>query len=146
MIRNRIRFRRNRLGDRNQLLYHSEPLMGTHRVAVPYPPTNVKEHDQYFDMELALNGFKKEELQVILIDNILTVVGEKENRIVRDEIAYIQKEYDFDTFKREFELDDITDPARIEAFLKEDKLVIRLYHKDESKAEEGNPARMIPIQ
>lgn len=146
MIRNRIRYRRNRLGDRNQLLYHSEPLIGTHRVSIPYPPTNVKEHDQYFDMELALNDFKKEEVQVILIDKTLTIVGEKENRIVRDEIAYIQKEYDFNSFKREFELDDITDPTRIEAFFKDDKLVIRLYKKDVNKDAEDNTARMIPIQ
>lgn len=146
MIRNKIRSRRKRLIDREEFLYDSGALISSHSHYIPYPPTNVKEHEAFFDLELAINDFNKEELTVLIEGNMLTVEGEKENRVVRDELAYIQKEYDFDSFKRVFELDDITDPSKTEAFMKEEKLFIRLYHKEETEETvKETPSRTIPI-
>ncbi|MEM6629208.1 MAG: Hsp20/alpha crystallin family protein [Bacteroidota bacterium] len=131
MIRNKIRPRRDRLINREEFLYGKASLMAAQKHTIPYPPVNVKNSSEYYDLELVVPGFSKEELTVFLEDNFLTIKGKKNKRIVRDEVEYIQKEYDLDFFKRVFELDDITDLERIKASYIEGVLTVRLYHKEE---------------
>jgi molecular chaperone IbpA len=45
-----------------------------------YPPHNIVRHsDNLFILELAVAGFKKHQLSIELLDNVLTVKGTKEN-------------------------------------------------------------------
>ena len=132
MIRNKLRPRRDRLMNREEFLYGKASLTSSQKYNIPYPPVNVTNGPEYYDLELAVPGFSKEELDIFLEDNFLVIKGKKNKKIVRDEVEYIQKEYDLDFFKRVFELDEITDLEKIKASYVEGILTVRLYHKEEN--------------
>jgi len=76
-----------------------------HRVSTPsqtYPPYNiVKYTDTSYVIELAVAGFREEELDVTLENNILTVSGSQENR---EEREYLFQGLSAKSFNRTFTL------------------------------------------
>ncbi|RMG16424.1 MAG: Hsp20/alpha crystallin family protein [Bacteroidetes bacterium] len=111
---------------------------------IPYPPTNVKEHEKYYDMEIALPGFNKDEIQIDVANGVLSVRASHKTTIERDETPYIQQEYDFSAFERHYQLADITDENHIEARYENGILKLRLYHKQQQAPKKK--AKHIPIE
>ncbi len=144
MIRNRMRNRRGRLLDTEDFLHNSGNLVSAHSHYIPYPSTNVKHHEEYYDLEVALPGFKKEEIEVLLKDGILTISGEKSGDKDVDHTEFIHKEHDMDSFERSFQLGDITDEEKIEASFENGMLKIRLYHKPQN-APEAHHTKQIQV-
>lgn len=112
--------------------------MNAHSHYIPYPSANVKKHQDFFDLELAVPGFKKEELEIILFHGVLRVKGEKAVERVTDGTQFIRKEHDLESFEREFELGEDADEERIDAKYEEGMLKIRLYRKNEGKEDAVN--------
>ena len=67
------------------------------------PRVNIKKHGLIFEMEIAMPGFKKEEILITVQDDILTIKGERQ---VEEKIdsEYILKELDTDSVERKFKL------------------------------------------
>ena len=87
-----------------------------------YPPYNIIRHnDNKFDIEIAVAGFKEEELNVEYKDNTITVEGTKEEK--QDE-GYAHRGIASRSFRRVWHLEDYTEA--VEAELKDGLLKIHL--------------------
>lgn len=68
------------------------------------PPVNIRHDGKIFDLELAVPGFKKDEIHITVKDAILTIRGEKSKKESAAKSKYIIEEFEFDSFKRSFRL------------------------------------------
>lgn len=65
------------------------------------PPMNVKESDSSFDIELAIPGFLKDEIEVSLENDVLHVSASKEKESVEEDVeGYTRKEFNYNSFDR----------------------------------------------
>lgn len=64
------------------------------------PAMNVKETDDLFEFELAIPGFKKDQIEVALEDDELHVTASKETEETTEEEGYTRKEFSFNEFER----------------------------------------------
>jgi HSP20 family protein len=64
---------------------------------------NLKKSDQHFELEIAMPGFTKEDIEVFLKDEILTVRGVKKKED-NPTPEYIIKEFNLDLVERKFQL------------------------------------------
>ena len=81
------------------------------------PAINVKENNEYFYVEVAAPGMKKDDFIVELNGTTLTIASEKEKREEEKEGEfYSRKEFSYQSFRREFELAArVVDVDRIQA-------------------------------
>lgn len=70
----------------------------TNEVAV-----NIKENDKEFIIEMSVPGFKKENINVEVLDNKLKVFGEKPEEL-EDSSKFTRKEFTYNSFSRSFTL------------------------------------------
>jgi molecular chaperone IbpA len=102
-----------------------------------YPPHNiVKHHDNEYTLELAVVGFKEEDLELKQQDGILYVNGSKQNQ---PQVDYIHRGISGRAFKRSFRLSEHVEVKG--ANLRDGLLVINL---ERIVPEEKRP-RTIPI-
>ena len=110
--------------------------------SVAYPKANIKETGKEFVIELLLAGFGKDDVELNIDKDILTVSSTKEviNNVEGERI--IHKEFGYSSFERKFRIPEIVDTDKIEA--KYDLGVLRIVlPKIESAVEK--PARNIKI-
>ncbi|MCB0485424.1 MAG: Hsp20/alpha crystallin family protein [Flavobacteriaceae bacterium] len=108
------------------------------------PAVNIRENDDQFTVEVAVPGMEKEDFQIDLDNNILTISSEKkiENEETNDK--YTRKEYSYQSFKRSFTLPkNVVDSDKIAATYKNGELVIAIPKKEEAKPK---PARLIEVK
>ena len=98
-------------------------LIAEENAATPsYPPYNIIRHsDDKFDIEIAVAGFKEEELNVEYKDNTITVEGTKEEKA---EEGYTHRGIANRSFRRTWHLEDYTEAVGAE--LKDGLLRVRL--------------------
>lgn len=69
------------------------------------PPMNVKESDTSFDIELAIPGFSKDEIEVSLENDVLQVSALKEKETVEEDVeGYTRKEFSYNSFERKIKV------------------------------------------
>ena len=69
------------------------------------PAVNTKETDESYHMEVAIPGMKKEDFNIDLNDNILTISSEKkEEKEEKDGEKITRREFSYSSFKRSFQL------------------------------------------
>ena len=114
MLRANIRNRSfDRMGEGFAHLIDPGHFLGRSAFDIPYrnrdkdtiPPVNVKQEGALFELELAVPGYNKEELEVIIKDDMLTVKGEKHHSEQVNVTKYIFEEFNYNTFERSFKLD-----------------------------------------
>ena len=67
------------------------------------PPVNIKHEGTIFEMEIALPGFKKNELDIKIKNDVLTIRAEKE--VERPHVSsYVMKEFGAERVERKFKL------------------------------------------
>ncbi len=81
------------------------------------PPANLKKSANIFELDLALPGFEKKEIEVRVVDDILTVRAEKSNTQAI-ESDYVLKEFEMDIVERKFKLDKDIGHEKITAIYK----------------------------
>jgi HSP20 family protein len=108
------------------------------------PSVNIKETPDAFLVEMAAPGMKKEDFQVELHNNVLTIKSEKQEDLEDDQNElFTRREYSYRSFKRTFNLNNqVVDDAKINAKYLDGILHITLPKKEEAKVK---PARMIKI-
>ncbi|BDD08208.1 heat-shock protein [Fulvitalea axinellae] len=102
------------------------------------PACNVKETDKTFEVELAVPGMKKEDFDIHIENNMLSISCEKkeehtdENRRGR----YTRREFSYSSFRRTFSLPASADADKIDASYKNGMLDISI-KKKEGEANDG---------
>lgn len=112
--------------------------------ATTLPSVNVKENDNEYIVEMAVPGMKKDDFQVVVNDNVLTIKSEVKNECEeKDGNNYTRKEFCYQSFQRSFNLNNnVVDDAKIKATYKDGILNITLPKKEEAKPK---PIRNIKI-
>ncbi len=108
------------------------------------PSVNIIEAETNFLIELAVPGMKKENFDIEIDSNILTVSAEISNENEGNNFKgnYTRKEFDFSSFRRSFTLPNTVNTEKINATYQDGVLVISLFKKEEALPK---PKRLIEI-
>lgn len=107
------------------------------------PAVNVKEDVDGYALALAVPGYTKEDIEVKIDDNILTITSEKKEEVSEKEgEKFTRREFKYAAFKRTFTLPDTVDATNIEGKYENGILNISIPKKEEAKP---IPARTIKI-
>ncbi len=107
------------------------------------PAVNVKENADGFYLALAAPGYGKEDIEVKIEENVLTISSEKKEEATAPEgEKFTRKEFKYAAFKRTFTLPDTVDATKIGANYENGILNISIPKKEEAKP---LPARTIEI-
>jgi HSP20 family protein len=131
----------DRMGERYAHVIDPDHFLGRSAFDIPwrrkkgFPPVNLKKEKELFIIEMAVPGFEKDEIEILLDDDILTVRGEKSKseKATKDE-EFILEEFDFDSFERKFKLAASVAHEKITA--KYDSGILRLTFIDVPEEEE----------
>jgi HSP20 family protein len=95
-------------------------------------PVNLRETDKSYEMEVVAPGLRKEDFNVSISDNMLTVSFEhqQENKEENKHEGYLRQEYSMQSFSRSFTLDDTVDADNISAQYKDGVLHLSLPKKE----------------
>ncbi|MGH9393126.1 MAG: Hsp20/alpha crystallin family protein [Terriglobales bacterium] len=95
------------------------------------PRTDVVENELGYQLQLDLPGVKREELDVQVNQETVTIKGER--KLGASPEAYHRVERPYGSFSRVFRLPDFVNPAGIEAKLADGVLLLNLPRREESK-------------
>ncbi len=95
------------------------------------PATNIEENENGFNIEMAIPGFSKAEVNISVDNQLLTVSSEKENNETEANVTL--KEFDYHSFSRSFRLPKSIDVEKIKADYNNGILSIALPKKEEAK-------------
>ncbi|MFD0861285.1 Hsp20/alpha crystallin family protein [Sungkyunkwania multivorans] len=107
------------------------------------PAVNIKEDEEGFSIELAAPGLKKEDFNISLDNDVLTISTEKETKSEEVEGQYTRREFSYSSFERSFNLPETVNTEAINASYEDGVLAIALPKREEAKPE---PKRLIEIQ
>ena len=96
------------------------------------PGVNILESAEDFLIELAAPGLNKEDFQINLKKNTLSIWAEKKGEAGEDK-KYSRREYDYKSFARSFELPETVDADKISAEYVNGILNVTIGKKAESK-------------
>ena len=115
---------------------------GTSNAMNTFPAVNIKENEQNFELELAIPGQKRDDFNIEVDEQVLTIAMETraEDEQVTDN--YTRKEFSFSSFSRSFTLPETVDDSKIDASYREGILRIILPKREEALPK---PKRMISI-
>lgn len=107
------------------------------------PAVNIKEDADGYLLDLAAPGYGKEDIEVKIDDNVLTISSEKKDDTIEKEgEKFTRREFKYAGFKRTFTLPDTVDATKIAANYENGILNLSIPKKDEAKPQ---PARTIAI-
>lgn len=99
-----------------------------------FVPVNIKEIKDAYQLEVVAPGFEKNDFNVNVEKDILTISAETKNEPEDERERQIRKEYSYPSFKRSFTLDEKIDSEKIEAKYVNGVLTLNLPRKAEVKA------------
>lgn len=103
------------------------------RMSTSIPPVNVKETPDAYQLELAVPGLYKDNVEINLDGNLLTISGKHEEKSSDEKEKYTRREFSFSSFSRTFTLPETVDAEKISADLKDGVLKVNLPKMEESK-------------
>lgn len=107
------------------------------------PAMNVKENKTNFEIELAVPGFSKKEIEVVLENDLLKVSAKKSEEKKEDKEGYSRKEFSYNQFERSLQLPNTIDPATgVKAVYNNGILKLELLKKKETKV---TPKKLIQV-
>lgn len=100
------------------------------------PAIDIRENDDGFDLTAELPGIDKDDVNISLNDNVLTISGEKKNSVDKENARCYRSERVFGKFERNFRLPDETDQEKIEANFKNGMLHLNIPKREKAKPKE----------
>ncbi|HHT53274.1 MAG: Hsp20/alpha crystallin family protein [Bacteroidales bacterium] len=108
------------------------------------PSVNIMEDEDKYLVEVAAPGFVKEDFDLKLKNNVLTISSDKkEENEVKEGEYYSRKEFSYQSFSRSFSLPDTIQVDKIGAKYDKGILTVTLPKRDEAKPK---PALQIEIK
>jgi len=109
-----------RMGEVYARLIDPDHFLGRSAFDIKYPkdvpPANIiHKDDKIFELQLAVPGFAKDEIEILVKEGVLTVRGEKSKSEQIEKSQYILEEFDFQSFERNFRLADSVAKENIDA-------------------------------
>lgn len=105
---------------------------GTQYVHKAVPPVNIRETDQSFTVELMAAGMKKEDFNIELDNELLTISSEVKTENNEENGKFTRREFSFTSFKRSFTLPETVKEDEIDATYEDGILKITLPKKEEA--------------
>ena len=99
-----------------------------------FVPVNVKETEKSYQLDVVAPGFEKADFKINLDQNLLTVSAEKKEEVKDENQKQIRREYNYNSFKRSFTIDEKIDATNIEASYNNGVLTLNLPKKEVVKA------------
>lgn len=108
------------------------------------PKVNIKETEDAYQIDLAAPGYTKEEFNVEIDNNVLTISVERNEETKDENIKYSHNEYNYGSFNRSFTLPKgKVQEAKVEAQYTNGILNISIPKTEEAKPK---PKRILEIQ
>ena len=106
---------------------------GSQMVNKMVPPVNIKETEKAFSVALMAPGFKKEDFNIEVDNDLLTISSEiKNEKTEQEEGKYTRREFSYSSFKRSFTLPETVNTDDINASYEDGILTIALPKKEEA--------------
>lgn len=96
-------------------------------------PVEVTEKEKEYDIRAELPGVKKEDLDIDIDKNYLTIRAKKEEEVCEDKKAYKRSEFKYGEFSRSVYLPEDIDMDKIDATLEHGVLKIKVPKMDTTK-------------
>jgi len=108
------------------------------------PSVNIKENPDSFEVEVAAPGMDKQDFEITLEGNMLTISSAKKNQREENEGNYTRREFSYQSFQRSFELPkDVVDEEHIAAKYENGVLCLTVPKSERAKKQ---APRLIEIQ
>jgi len=117
----------------------NEMFNGMHRRPVHHtcdhnrPLANITDNEKDFTIELAVPGMSKDQFNIKLDNDILTISVERKEEEVKEERNFTRREFRYDSFSRSFSMPDIVDQDKIKADYKNGVLSLKLPKSEDVK-------------
>lgn len=98
------------------------------------PSMNVKETDDFFEIDIAAPGFNKKDFEISIENGLLKISAENKEEIEKKEEDFTRREFNYNSFLRSFTLpDNVNEEEMIDATYKRGilKLTLSKLHLDE---------------
>jgi HSP20 family protein len=128
--------------DGSQFLGHTPFTKNMIQTEEKTPATNVKENEDCFDLQIALPGFKRDEISIHLENGFLKIIAIQNEQVENTADKWIIQEFDRNSLTRIFRLHDDVDEENINAKLLDGILHIQLPFKASSPEQ---PKREIQV-
>jgi len=99
------------------------------------PPCDIEEHEDFFLLSLDLPGLKKEDIDVSVHEDLLTISGERKQLEVKNEAGFKKLERSQGKFKRVFSLAEKIEVNKIEASYSDGVLQLKIPREKAVKPE-----------
>lgn len=109
---------------------------------ITMPAVNVTETDDQFLIDVAAPGFEKNDFNINVENNVLTISSEKQSEEKQDGERISRREYSYGSFQRSFNLPITVDTDKIKANYENGVLKISIPKREEAKAK---PPKQIKI-
>jgi HSP20 family protein len=96
---------------------------------------NVKENEKSYDIDLAVPGFDKKDINITIENGMLTVSGEKKSESETKEDEYMRQEFNVSSFSRAFNLPVNTTEEDVQARCENGILKLSISKKDKAPAQ-----------
>jgi HSP20 family protein len=123
-------------------IFKPDWLGGMENKMATLPPVNIKENETAFELELAIPGQKKEDFNIEIDKDVLTISMEINSEEEASKEHYTRREFTSTSFKRSFTLPETVENEKIEASYENGILAFMLPKKDEALPK---PKRLIKI-
>ncbi len=116
--------------------FRNEPEEDSLATAAWNPALDIAEHDDAIVVKIELPGVAKDDVKIVLQDNILTVRGEKKQEKESKGANYHRVERSYGVFQRSFTLPSTVNGAKVDAAFKDGVLTITVPKSEEAKRKE----------
>jgi HSP20 family protein len=99
------------------------------------PAANIKDNGKEYKIELAVPGMKKNDFDINLENDTLTISAEKKDVKEDENENYTRREYSYNAFRRTFRIPDLVSPENVKARYENGVLEISLPKKEDNKTE-----------
>jgi HSP20 family protein len=117
----------------NEFFGRSEGQEGTWMAGTWAPPVDIHETDDALILKAELPGFSKDDVNVEIKDNTLTLKGQRQDEKEVKEEQYHRRERSYGSFQRTFMLPAIVDAEKATATYKDGVLELRLPKRETAK-------------
>lgn len=100
------------------------------------PSVNIRETEDEFKLEVAAPGMKKDDFNIAIKENILSISSEKKEENKEEEDKYTRREFSYHSFRRTFTLPNSIDENKIEASYKDGILELKIPKREEARKKE----------